>query len=878
MITATSSPDRFGSLLRGLLKKNIPNMVYLALIGFIGIPLPYLLAMFRRWEEKGQWVYENISTADRGGLYVGIAVGTVCLLWLAGSFILALSGVGYMHNRRAVDLYHSLPVTRGQLLLGHVLANFLTVALPMTANTLLTTALAGIRHGMTPDRSAFHLGAIALDLLGWYVTAFAIIVMVYLAATQVGSTFDTFLFSGVFLAALPVLCLTHTVMCQNYLAGWNYDMKWQIFCVLTPVLTMIGSYTTYGEWLYAAMAIWLAAGVLLALLGKAFSPKAGRIIVTALWGIFSIFYMGQVVYYAIFKVYFTLFSVGGAGQVAQFSSVIFSTILQCWWALLLMLVPIALLLWQGKKRIAWGHEQWKELLWPLIAALALQIITTGGALLDTGGAMSVSRLYTTDFISNLSVSRFGLLTTFRIEARNAIFGPMPAVTVEELEPEPEPEPEPEAEKQVMEIDFAALAEATEDQTLAEMYRYFAKVTPSTKNEYTGYFAGKNLIFLTCESLWKYAIDPNLTPNLYKLWSEGFQFTNFYNPIWGVSTLDGEYVNLLGMIPVTGTWSMTESATNWLPFSFGNQFRTMGYTTRAYHDHTYTYYSRDKSHPNLGYDYKGVGNGLNIKVMWPESDVDMMNATLDTVLADEHFMTYYLTVSGHLEYNFFGNAMAMRNEEAVAELDLPEAARAYLACNIELDKAIGVLLQKLEETGHDKDTVIMLAPDHYPYGLDIESLNALAGRELDQFSLYQSCFLIWSADMEGPVVIDKPVSSLDILPTVSNLFDLPYDSRLMMGTDMLSDTSSPVIFQDHSWLTAFGCYNASTDHYTSLIDTGSDDYYVSSMNRLVDQKFNYSKLILRKDFFRHLWDDAGLWPAEEPVDEEPAAAPEPQATP
>lgn len=59
-------------------------------------------------------------------------------------------------------------------------------------------------------------------------------------------------------------------------------------------------------------------------------------------------------------------------------------------------------------------------------------------------------------------------------------------------------------------------------------------------------------------------------------------------------------------------------------------------------------------------------------MWPESDVDMMNATLDTVLADEHFMTYYLTVSGHLEYNFFGNAMAMRNEEAVAELDLPEA--------------------------------------------------------------------------------------------------------------------------------------------------------------------------------------------------------------
>ena len=181
----------------------------------------------------------------------------------------------------------------------------------------------------------------------------------------------------------------------------------------------------------------LAAGLLLALLGKAFSPKVGRIVVTVLWAVFSVFYMGQVVYYAIFKVYFTLFSVGGAGQVAQFSGVIFGTILRCWWALLLMLVPLALLIWQGKQRIEWGHTRWKELLAPLIAALLLQMLTTACILPDTGGAMSASRLYTTDFISNLSVSRFGLLTTFRIEARNAIFGPMPAVGGR-TEPEPEP--------------------------------------------------------------------------------------------------------------------------------------------------------------------------------------------------------------------------------------------------------------------------------------------------------------------------------------------------------------------------------------------------------------------------------------------------------
>ena len=80
MITAISSPDRFGSLLRGQLKKSIPTMVYLAVVGFVGIPLPYLLVMFRRWEDQGEWVLEVIQTADRGGLYHGIAVGAVCLL------------------------------------------------------------------------------------------------------------------------------------------------------------------------------------------------------------------------------------------------------------------------------------------------------------------------------------------------------------------------------------------------------------------------------------------------------------------------------------------------------------------------------------------------------------------------------------------------------------------------------------------------------------------------------------------------------------------------------------------------------------------------------------------------------------------------------
>lgn len=620
-------------------------------------------------------------------------------------------------------------------------------------------------------------------------------------------------------------------------------------------LATIGGEFPRGVWYTLGFSV--AAGLFCYALGRLFSARSGRILCGIVLGALTVLFMAQVVYFEVFTVFYTLFSIGGAGQILQFASVIAAAMAENWWALLLMAVPMVVYLLWGKEHIVFGRSSWCAVILPFAACMIVQSAVGCCALLDTAGAMSVSRLYTTDFISNLAASRFGMLTTFRLEARNAIIGPLPSVK-EELPPAPaQPIVQPEAEAQVMQFDFAALAEETDDAALQQLYRYFGSVIPSTENEFTGRFAGKNLIFLTCESLWKYAIDPELTPNLYRLSQEGFQFTDFYNPIWGVSTLDGEYVNLLSLLPVTGTWSLNESDTHWLPFSLGNQFKAMGYTTRAYHNHTYNYYHRDRSHPNLGYDYKGIGNGLEIPYIWPESDVDMMNATLDTVLADEHFMTYYLTVSGHLEYNFFGNAMCVKHKAEVAHLDLPEAARAYLACNIELDRAVGLLLEKLEETGHLEDTVLVLAPDHYPYGLDTESLNALAGKELDEFSLYQSCFFIWCGDMQQPVVIDKPVSSLDILPTLCNLFDLEYDSRLMMGTDMLSERNSPIIFQDHSWLTRYGCYNASTDVYTPFIELQHETIYVTTMNRKVDQAFEYSKRILRQDLYRKLWQDAGL---------------------
>ena len=153
--------------------------------------------------------------------------------------------------------------------------------------------------------------------------------------------------------------------------------------------------------------------------------------------------------------------------------------------------------------------------------------------------------------------------------------------------------------------------------------------------------------------------------------------------------------------------------------------------RAYHDHNYTYYDRNLSHPNMGYDFKAVNSGLNIQNTWPESDLEMIQASVDDYINADNFHVYYLTVSGHLEYNFYGNHMAIRHEAEVADLPYSDTVRAYIACNLELEYMLDYLLTRLEEAGQLDKTVIALSADHYPYGLSDAALDELVGHPVER---------------------------------------------------------------------------------------------------------------------------------------------------
>lgn len=418
-------------------------------------------------------------------------------------------------------------------------------------------------------------------------------------------------------------------------------------------------------------------------------------------------------------------------------------------------------------------------------------------------------------------------------------------------------------KNQMDIDFEALAQK-DGGKYAALDLYVASQEASSKNEFTGLFKGKNLIFITAEAFTEEAIDKKRTPTLYRMAHKGIRFIDYYQPS-SAGTTGGEYANIFGMLPTAGGSSMKKTATQYNWSTMASRLSEQGYYGKAYHNNSYTYYDRDKTHVNLGFSdgYEGKGNGLEsvLTAQWPESDLEMIQGTFPQYVDKQPFHIYYMTVSGHSLYEKNKNAMARKHWDMVENLNASEPVKTYLAAQIELDAAMEYLIEQLEKEGIAEDTVIVISTDHFPYGLDqntgaLTYLTELYGKPIED-NLYRdhNRLIIWSGCLEtmDPIIVNTPTSSMDILPTLCNLFDVEFDSRLLPGRDVFSDAQPLVFTLGYDWKTDKGTYLASKGKFIPN-DPNEElpENYVQDMKAIVRDKITYSKGVLQQDYFRHVF--------------------------
>ena len=341
------------------------------------------------------------------------------------------------------------------------------------------------------------------------------------------------------------------------------------------------------------------------------------------------------------------------------------------------------------------------------------------------------------------------------------------------------------------------------------------------NEYTGIFKDKNLIFVMMESMDDWLVNEDVTPTMYMMMQHGFNFNNHYSPGYVTGdTANTEFIANTGMYPVINKLSPNYAyVNNSYPYSIANLFKNEGYTVNSFHRSGGGIYNRANMHISLGYEK--YHNYVDMGISDDNLDLDsyIIKDGYDKIISDNKFMSFIITYSPHSPYTY--NKIECQTnlsdiKTIYPELDNEELLCAYSSAR-ETDNMFKLLLEKLKNDNLLDDTIIVAFTDHP---------NKLVIRDDETEKLNKTIFYIYDHDMNSNQ-IDTITSSINILPTVINLFGIK-NNYLYSGYDALDTNEEYVIFKDYTYF---------------------DGKEVKTVTKEYKDKLEYSSDILSSDYYK-----------------------------
>lgn len=618
-------------------------------------------------------------------------------------------------------------------------------------------------------------------------------------------------------------------------------------------------------------------GLLASILTNYFSKTVNQILSIVITAGISFIYVVEMLCRVILSSFYQVSSLKTASHnhLSDYSGAILKGIKQTDTGIILLFVPLFILLFFGSYLISYKKKNKKGIASVFLLALITYVLGYSALFLPYKSYYLPHDLYDSDTNIEAQVNELGVVNMLRLDLKHMIFGVRPPKKLTEKQIRKIDNITNTKEKNnvnALNIDFDNIKQnSKKSKEVMWLNSYFNAVNPTNKNKYTGAFKGYNVIFITAEGFSGYMIDKNLTPTLYKLSHEGINFKNFYTPLHYTSTTNGECQNLLGLYPKNGDPKTLEYVGEngiSMPFTLANELNKKGYYSAGYHLNR-DMYARRKSMPCLGYEWHDMDDlnpekkksGKNI---FPQSDKYMVEQTFNYFSSSTPFNAYYLTISGHMPYSVNSNAMAEKNAKKVENLKYSENTKNYISANLELEDALTDIVKRLEENNIADKTLLVMVPDHIPY-FDIDVLEELSGKDLTNSKnnnfineetidpkIYKNTAIIWSKGMEENISVNKVCSQVDILPTLLNMLGIDYDSRLLAGTDVFSDSKGIAVLSSGNWISDDGYYNVYTQKFKkspfSKLQSKNLKNYLDSMNLLSQCRLRETAYIQDTNYF------------------------------
>lgn len=475
-------------------------------------------------------------------------------------------------------------------------------------------------------------------------------------------------------------------------------------------------------------------------------------------------------------------------------------------------------------------------------------------------SIQLTDLYHQPYLLDLGMREFGFIRTMIQDGLLSI-NPPEEIELVEVEVITEPiQTEPILEiSDLRMIDDAAwlsLAALEKDPILQNIDAYLLNRPISKLNDQSALFKDKNLVLVMIEAFDYSAMDPILTPTLTMLASEGWLFDTYYSPQYTCATGESEFMALTSLIPRANTCSPNTFTNNTYSKSLFELFNQAGYLSTSYHNYSDKFYERTPLHENMGSSMFYNNDDLNIKTLkgWP-SDVNLMNEALPHFIENSPFFSFIITSSTHFPYDS-DSTLGNRYLDQVQAVhpDLPLNIQRYQSKAMELDLALTTLIQGLKEQGVYESTVLVLFSDHFPLNTPKEDLLLASDPTLNRsygYNINKTPMIIFTPGLTSQR-ISIPSSTLDLLPTLANLFDLNHDPRYYFGSDIFDlEANHRVAFASMNWLNTVGMYSIYKDKFTPNDESiGLSKDEIQSINDRLSQDAQISTLILKHDYYKN----------------------------
>ncbi len=189
---------------------------------------------------------------------VGKGNAAVMGITLAGAILTGISGFSYLHSRKKMDFYHSIPLRRERLFLIQQVSSFILYLLPLLGNYLLMLMVGGIKGALWTGTLLTILQGLAVQMVNF----FLIFETVVLGMMLTGKLLVAILGIGVLFAYFPGIVSIlegYANFFRTYTGTVDFGWEWLRYC--TPLYSVYWSQQEKGNiWL---LLIFLAAGFML---------------------------------------------------------------------------------------------------------------------------------------------------------------------------------------------------------------------------------------------------------------------------------------------------------------------------------------------------------------------------------------------------------------------------------------------------------------------------------------------------------------------------------------------------------------------------------------------------------------------------------------